>query len=75
MQAILDSIASIGNAITTAFQWLLHLIQEVVEITSLVGKFVLSIPGYFSFLPAPAIAIIVSIFGVVALYKLMGREG
>ena len=49
--------------------------EDTVYIIKLTGSFLLKIPQLFSWLPAPALALIVSIFTVVVIYKVMGREG
>lgn len=75
MQEILDVIIAIGDGIKTAIDFLVSFIQDIAYVVQLTGKFVLSIPSYFTWLPVEAVAVIVSIFAVVVIYKVMGREG
>lgn len=72
---IKDYIISIGELISTAFQFVLDFFQDTVYVIQLTGKFVLEIPSYFSWLPAPVLTLVVAVFSVVVIYKVLGREG
>lgn len=73
--AVGDFFIGIADAVTGLIDFAISFIEDIVYITKLTGEFVLKIPDYFTFLPAEAVALIVSIFGVVVIYKIMGREG
>ena len=75
MADILAFLKGIGSAITSLIDFLISFVSDVVYICELCGQFVLNIPSYFSWLPAEAVAIIVTIFAVVVIYKIAGREG
>lgn len=75
MGAILDLLRSIGDAILTAFDFLKSFFDNTVYVIGLTGEFVSQIPSYFSWLPAPVLSLIVTSFGVVVVYKILGREG
>lgn len=75
MADILSFLKGIGSAITSLIDFLISFVSDVVYICELCGQFVLNIPAYFSWLPAEAVAIIVTIFAVVVIYKIAGREG
>lgn len=66
---------SIVDAITTAINFVVDFISDIVYIIELVGKTVLEIPSYFGWLPTAAVGILVTIFGIVVIYKITGREG
>lgn len=72
---IIQFLRDISQALTSAFEFLVGFFEDTVYIIKLTGSFLLKIPQLFSWLPAPAIALIVSIFTVVVIYKVMGREG
>lgn len=75
MADILAFLKGIGSAITSLIDFLISFISDIVYICQLCGEFVLNIPSYFSWLPAEAVAIIVTIFAIVVIYKIAGREG
>lgn len=72
---IKDYIVSIGELISTGFQFVLDFFGDIVYVIQLTGKFVLQIPSYFAWLPAPVLTLVVAIFSVVVIYKVLGREG
>lgn len=74
MSAILNFIQGIASGVQAGIDFLLGLIQDVAYIVELTATFVVQIPDYLSWLPAPVLAIIVSIFIVVVVYKILGRE-
>lgn len=69
-----DYIVSIGELISTGFEFVIDFFADFVYIIQITGKFVAQIPTYFSWLPAPILTLVVSIFGVVVIYKVLGRE-
>lgn len=75
MDAIIGFFSAIGDFIVGGFDFLLGIIRDLVYIVKLTGKAVGAIPRLFSFLPPAAVALLVTIFGVVVIYKILGREG
>lgn len=75
MDAILGFFKGIGDAIISVFDFVISFFGDVVYIVQLTGKFLVQIPTYFSWLPAPLLGIVVAVFGIVVIYKIMGREG
>lgn len=75
MDGIYEFIRQIGNLLLNIFQFVIDLFQDIVYLVKITGQVVLQIPAYFSFLPGEFISILVVIFGIVVLYKVLGREG
>ena len=75
MGAIVKFFEGFADAITGAIDFLIGFIEDIVDIVKITGEFVLQIPDYLGWLPAPVLTIIVVVFGVVVIYKVMGREG
>ena len=75
LETIKDFFLSVSDVITSLVDFVVGMITDLVYVVKLCGSFVLKIPTLFSWLPAPAVAIIVSIFAVVVIYKILGREG
>lgn len=75
MGAIITFFEGLADAIVGAIDFLIGFIEDIVYIVKITGEFVLQIPSYLGWLPSSVLAIIVVVFGVVVIYKVMGREG
>lgn len=75
LSSIKEYIVSIGEFFSSIFDFVLDFFSDIAYVIKLTSEFVLGIPDYFSWLPAEAVALIVSIFGIVVIYKVLGREG
>lgn len=75
MDGLIAFFEGIGNAIVSAFQFLISLVADIVYMIQLTGKFLAQIPSYFSWIPAEITALLVVLFSVVVIYKILGREG
>lgn len=75
MSSVIEFFKGIGEAIVAAFDFLISFFEDLVYVIKLLGKFILQIPSYFSWLPAELLIILSSIIAIVVIYKIMGREG
>ena len=75
MDGIIRFLDGIGQAIVTAFDFLVSFFQDIVWIIKTVGWAVAKIPALFSWMPSELLSIVLLIFAVVVIYKIMGREG
>lgn len=75
MNAIIKFFEGIADAITGAIDFLIGFIEDIIYIVKITGEFVLQIPNYLGWLPSAVLTIIVVVFGIVVIYKVMGREG
>lgn len=75
MDVIIDFLAGIGEVIVTVIEFVVSFFSDVVYVIQLTGKFLAQIPTYFSWLPGELLGLLVIIFGVVVIYKILGREG
>lgn len=75
MNGILEFFEAIGNAITAVIDFVIGLFQDLVYMVTLLVKVVANFPSYFSWLPAPVIALLVSLVAIIVIYKILGREG
>lgn len=75
MQAVIDFFVGITDVVTSLISFVVSFVSDLVYIIQLTGSFVLKIPLIFSFMPSEVLTIIVMLFGVVVIYKIMGREG
>lgn len=75
MDALISFFEGIGNAIVSAFNFVVSLVSDIVYMIQLTGKFLAQIPSYFSWIPAEITALLIVLFSVVVIYKILGREG
>lgn len=75
MDAVISFFQGIGNAITSAFDFVVSLVSDIVYLIQLTGKFLGQLPGYFSWMPAEISTLLLILFTIVVLYKILGREG
>lgn len=75
MDAILEFFTGVADLLMGAIDFLVGVIGDIVYIAQLTAKAVTSIPNFFQWLPAPVVALVVTIFAVVVIYKILGREG
>lgn len=75
MQAIISFFEGVGQAIITAFEFIVSLFQDLIYMITLLGEVVLNIPNYFAWLPGEIIAMLLTLIAIVVIYKILGREG
>lgn len=75
MDGIINFLSGIGDAIVAVIDFVISFFKDLIYMIQLLGKFLAQIPYYFSWLPGELLAIVVLIFGVVVVYKILGREG
>lgn len=74
MNVIIQFLNGIGNAISSAFNLVFGLLEDLIYLIKLTGRALASIPGYFAWLPSEFVALIVATITIAVLYKIMGRE-
>lgn len=75
MDALISFFTGIGEVIVTVIDFVIGLFEDLIYVIQLTGKFLGQIPSFFSWLPAELLTILVTIFAIVVIYKVMGREG
>lgn len=75
MDTLLDFFSSIGEIIVSIVKFVISFFQDLIYVIKLTGKVVGQIPAFFSWMPAEIISLLVILFGVVVIYKILGREG
>lgn len=74
MQFILDFLNAITTAISTAFNFMVDMVNDLVYFLGLIGKFVTEIPNYFSWLPPQILVLFISAITLLAVLRLIGRS-
>ena len=75
MQAIIDFFNTVGSIISTVINFVVKLFSDLIMMLQLLAKFIVNIPGYLGWLPSSVVAVIATIFTIVVIYKILGREG
>lgn len=74
MQAIIDFFTGLADFFTSIVDFIVGFFQDLIYVIGLLGQFVLQIPSYFGWLPATALALLGTIFGVVVIYMVLNRK-
>lgn len=72
---MISALKSIFNLISSIVSFIIGFFQDLVYMITLLGKFILSLPSYLSWLPSTFITAVTLIFTIVVIYKVLGREG
>ena len=75
MRAIIGFFSGLVDVLGGIVDFVIGLIGDLVYLAQITAKAVASIPSYFSWVPPQVLALLLSIFAVVVLYKILGREG
>lgn len=75
MGLLADILTLITEFFDLVFGFVISLFKDIVYVISLLGKFVLYVPSYFSWLPDQLLGVLTTILAIVVIYKLIGREG
>lgn len=74
MRELISFIKGIASAIGAFFGFVFSLIEDIVYMVQMTAKMLAEIPNYFSWLPYPLLALMVTAITIAVLYKVLGRE-
>ena len=74
LETIKNFFVNMGDIIMSLVDFVIGIVEDLVYVVKLCGQFVLKIPSFFSWLPSGVVTLIVSVFGIVVIYKILGRE-
>lgn len=74
MQWLADLLTELGNLIKNGFEAVMSFFADIATLGSNVGKAITSIPSFLGGLPSELLALFVSLFAIVAVYKILGRD-
>lgn len=74
LETIKNFIVGIGDMINTGWDFLIGIFEDIAYLIKLLYTFLADIPSYFSWLPVEVVAVIVTIFGVVVVLRVIGRD-
>lgn len=74
MQSIIDFISSIGQFLINCVDFVISFFGDLIYIIQLTGKFLVQLPSFLSWLPAPVVGVLLTTFAIVVIYKITGRD-
>lgn len=74
LEKIWKVIKQLGELISAIVNFVVDFVEDLVYAVKLVAEWIANIPDYFSWLPASLVALLVTIFAIVAIYKILGRD-
>lgn len=74
LESILTVLGSIGNFIASIVDWVADFIEDLVQMAKYLGQAVVEFPSYFDWLPSSVLAILITLIGIVVIYKFLGRD-
>ena len=75
LNSIFEFLEILFSPILTLIDVVIGFIRDIVYLITLLSTFVLELPALFEFLPNTCVILLLSVFGLVVLYKIIGREG
>ena len=75
VESIKEALFSLFEPLTSIFDFIIGIGEDLVYVAQLLYSLVTKMPRIFSWLPPPVITIICTIFAIVVIYKILGREG
>lgn len=75
MSGVIAFFEGIGNFIISITDFIISFFQDLIYMITICGKVIGAIPGYFAWLPNSFQVLLISLFGIVFIYKILGREG
>lgn len=74
LKGVLDILTKIGDFFSSVVDFIVSFFSDVVNFVKMLGVFVSKIPYWFSWLPAPALALVITMVGVIVLLRVLGRD-
>lgn len=75
MSAIIDFLVGLCEIIESLFAFVFGIIGDLLYVIGLMASIVVRLGDMLGWLPGPCITLVVTTFGIVVIYKVLGREG
>lgn len=75
MDWLINFFSAAGDFILGSLKFFWGLLMDLLYVVGLLLQISINLPDYFSWLPGEVLSIIIVTFGVVVVYKILGREG
>lgn len=75
MQAIVTFLEGIGLFLAGLVDLVISLVSDIIYVITLAGRTLLQLPSYLEWIPREVRVMLFSLFAIVVVYKVIGREG
>lgn len=75
LDSIMEFFSSLFEPILSLLDVVLSFLSDVMYMIGLLVGFSYNLDAIFGFLPSPFVSSLVLVFGIVVIYKILGREG
>lgn len=75
MTALVDFFKGFADIVSSLVNFVIGIIQDLLYVIGLLGSLVIKIPDMIGWLPSACITLTVTLFSIVLIYKILGREG
>ena len=75
MQALIDFFKGFAEIISSLVNFVIGIVQDLLYVISLLGSLIVKIPQMLGWLPSSCLVLTGTMFGIVLIYKILGREG
>lgn len=72
--ALVNGIQSIIDFFSMIIDFVITMFTDIAKMAVALGQAVAEIPNYLGFFPSSILAILITIFGIVVVYKILGRD-
>lgn len=74
MQAVINFFTGFADTISSLIDFVIDFFSDLVYVIGLLGSFVVSIPGYFLWLPTTIVVMLTVLFSIVVIYMILNRK-
>lgn len=74
LNTIKDLFFSLTDILLSLWDFVISFFEDIVYVVRLCKSVVVGIPYYFAWMPGSIVALLVTIFGIVVVYKVVGRD-
>lgn len=74
MTALINMLKGFFSTIGSVIDFIIDFFADLIYVIGLLGKFILEIPSYFTWLPGTVLAILITTFSIVVIYMILGRK-
>lgn len=75
MQALIDFFKGFADIVSSLVNFVIGVVQDLLYVIQLLGSLIVKIPEMIGWLPSACITLVATLFAVVLIYKILGREG
>lgn len=75
MGALIDFFKGFAEIVSSLVDFVYGIITDLLYVVALLGSLIVKIPDMIGWLPSACITLVVTTFGIVLIYKILGREG